>query len=119
MKPYHADLTRPHGGYLVPASPCGAQRPNRTAAGMTAQLERKRRRHPMGASQPPIKLEGDVLRLTVKGTLDSLAYGNSQLTTAAVCPCCDHKTGKLKLRPGLPRYGRARVRRWFPRRPLP
>lgn len=119
MRLYHPDPKRPGGGFVVPASPCGLQRPNRTAAGISAMLERKKRRHPLGASQPPIKLEGDLLMLAVRGTLDSLASGNSLLTTPAVCGCCGHKTGKLKLRPGLPRYGRARVRRWFPRRNLP
>lgn len=83
-----------HGGYLVPAQPIAVDRPNRTAAGMSKTLERKkRRRQRLG----PSKLSDDALALVVRGTTDKLGAQHMFRITRKTCDCCGSKTGKLML----------------------
>ena len=81
---------------------CGSllPRPNRTAAGMTATANR-------GAGHHFNTMDKDRLALTVRGTLDALAFGMMFRVERSVCPCCGAKSGKLRLNT----FGRSRLRR--------
>jgi hypothetical protein len=98
-----------HGGYLVPAKPLAVDRPNRTAAGMSKTLERKkRRRQRLG----PSKLSDDALALVVRGTTDKLGAAHVFRFTRKTCECCGSKTGKLMLNDrGRERLARMRRRK--------
>lgn len=114
MRAYHPDLKRPRGAYLVPASPVPAQRPNRTAAGMTATYERKKRRTThksiLHLDQTHLDLSRDALGLAVRGTLDPLSHIRSDLERVK-CPCCDSFTNKVRLRPGAAKTRRLMIAR--------
>lgn len=80
------------GAYRVAVQPCGATRPNRTAAGLTMHDGQRKLRH-----RREVKLGDDVLRLLVRGTLDPLA-GHVIATVKKACGCCGAATGKLALK---------------------
>lgn len=82
------------GGYRVTSSPCPVSRPNRTAAGMSMHLGKKKLR---SRTQHEPKLSTEALRLTVKGTLDPLA-GQIIRTEKRSCTCCGAASGKLALK---------------------
>lgn len=92
------------GQFFVPVQPCGATRPNRTAAGMTATHDRRERRTNRKA------YSDDALRLMVRGTLDSLTGWRFDLERVE-CPCCGGKTDKLRLRPGAAKARRLKLAR--------
>lgn len=110
MKPYEfatgARFAAPYAGqFFVPVQPCGATRPNRTAAGMTAKHGRKERR--TGRKQP---YSQDALRLMVRGTLDTL-HGQHFDLERVLCPCCGERTKRLKLKDGAAKARRLKLAR--------
>lgn len=110
MKPYEfatgARFNAPYAGqFFVPVQPCGATRPNRTAAGMTANHGRKERR--TGRKQP---YSEDALRLMVRGTLDTL-HGYRFDLERVRCACCGERTQRLKLRDGAAKSRRLKLKR--------
>lgn len=116
--PYRPDLdprTRSHGGWRVPVLPCAVTRPNRTAAGMSSALDYARKRgHRLDSFTP----SGDVLTLTVRGTLDALAGRACGFhLTRAVCPCCGGKTAKVRLAPRGGAVIKANIQAMKKRRP--
>ena len=110
MRPY-APHPRIAGAYQVPASPAPLQRPNRNAAGMSAAFARKKRRlrwspaHTLTLIEPT--LAGDVLALTVRGTLDPLGASRFDLERVP-CPCCGARSDKLRLRADVRRMRKSR-----------
>lgn len=119
MRPYTIHPRDP-SAYQVPASPAPLTRPNRLSAGMSSTYARKKRRarwNPAFAPSPDINLSDDALRLSVRGTLDPLAYTRFDLTKRA-CPCCGSKEfGKLaRVEGGPKRMTRLRSVRLDPNR---
>ena len=107
MRPYTADNRFPGGLYLVAGTV--VRRSNRLAAGMSAQVERRR----TPTDQMP-KLSDAALRLTTKGTCDPLAGARFDLGRAP-CPCCGAKTEK-RILTGKPAMARALSLRLDPAR---
>lgn len=107
MRPYSKDNTFPGGLYKVAGE--AVRRGNKTSAGMSANLARKR-----NATRHNPALSPDALGLTVRGTLDGLSGTRFDLGRAA-CTCCGAKTDKRILK-GKPSLARSRSLRLDPAR---
>lgn len=107
MRPYKIDNRFPGGLYLIAGTV--VRRSNRLAAGMSANVER--RRTPANLSPA---LSDAALRLATRGTCDPLAGTRFDLGRAP-CPCCGAKTEK-RILTGKPAMARALSLRLNPAR---